>query len=110
MTITTRQVGDVCILDISGRLSYNEGAFNINNVVMSLSAEGKNKFIVSLEGVTSATGDGLCEIVVALNRIGFSDKKLLCPNEQVMGVLKQTQLDNVFQVFYDEKQAVKSFR
>ena len=118
MKYDTRQIGDVTIVDVSGRLSLaEEVAFGpgsgvvLGETVRELAKKGHRKILLNLTGVTYVDSSGVGQLVGALTsaRNQGGDLKLLNPTPKVLEVLKTTNLHTVFDVRDDEASAIQAF-
>lgn len=111
LKITTRQVGDVVILDASGRITLGEGASHFRDALRDLQAKGNNRLLLNLGDVSYLDSSGLGELVSAYNAVqgGGGEMKLLHLSKRVHDLLQITKLITVFEVFDDEALALRSF-
>ena len=118
MECSTRQNGDVTILDLKGRLSLGEAvAFGpgsdlvLRDAVRQLGESGQKKILLNLAGVGYVDSSGVGQLVGALTtaRNHGITLKLLNPVRQVLDLLKMTKLSTVFDVQMDEGTAIESF-
>jgi len=111
MTTTTRQVGLVTIVDISGRIVLGEECTSLGKLVSDLLDKGHNKILVNLADVHRVDTAGLAYIISGLTsaRKRNGDLKLLNPTKDLRGVLEITRLLTVFDIKDDEVAAVRSF-
>jgi anti-sigma B factor antagonist len=111
MEIVDRQVGDVVILDLHGKLVLGEGGEAIYQAITKLAGSGKGKVLLNLADVPHVDSAGLGEIVrcyTTVSRKG-GKLKLLKPTTKVRGLLTTTMLIRVFETYDSEDEAVKSF-
>jgi len=117
LTYHTRQSGDVTILDLNGRLSLGEEvAFGpgsgvvLGDRVRELAKKGQKRILLNLAGLTYVDSSGVGQLVGALTtaRNQDGDVKLLKPSSQIVGLLKTTKLDTVFDIHEDEAEAIQS--
>ena len=112
MKIETRAVGDVRILDCSGRITLEEGTMAVRNSVRDILNRGMKKIVLDLADVNTIDSPGIGELVsaytTAMNNGG--QLKLLNLTKKIYELLKITGLDNVFQIFDDEQSAIDSFK
>ena len=113
-----RQIGDVAILDLSGRLSLGEAlAFGpgsgvvLGQTIHELTKKGQRKILLNLAGVTYVDSSGVGQLMGALTsaRNQGGDLKLLKPSSQIVNLLQITKLTSVFDVHQDEAAAIQSF-
>jgi anti-sigma B factor antagonist len=118
LTYQIRQTGDVAILDLSGRLSLGEEvAFGpgsgvvLGETVRELAKKGQRKILLNLAGLTYVDSSGVGQLVGALTsaRNQGGDVKLLKPSSQILGLLRTTKLDTVFDIQEDEAAALQAF-
>ena len=109
--ISTRQVGDVTVIDASGRITLGEGASNFRDTVRELAAKGNKKLLLNLGDVSYIDSSGIGEMVSSFTTVtnGGGVLKLLGLNKRVKDLLQITKLYTVFEVFDDEAEALRSF-
>jgi anti-sigma B factor antagonist len=111
MQITERQVGDVMILDLKGKITLGEGDELLKDKVNSIVSQGRRKIVLNLAEVPYLDSAGLGEVVRAyttVSRQGGS-LKLLNLTKRITDLLSITKLLTVFDTFDSEDEAVKSF-
>ncbi len=109
--ISTRQVGDVTVIDASGRITLGEGASNFRDTIRDLAAKGNKKLLLNLGEVSYIDSSGIGEMVSSFTTVtnGGGTLKLLGLNKRVKDLLQITKLYTVFEVFDDEPAALRSF-
>jgi anti-sigma B factor antagonist len=111
MEISARQVDDVTILDLKGRLIADEGFEPLRLALNRLIGEGRRKLLLNLGDVTflDSAGVGLiaCKYVTLHRHDG--DLKLCNLRTRTAEVLTVTRLLTVFESFDREDEAVRSF-
>src|SRR5579863_7463931 len=109
--LTTRQVGDVIVIDASGRITLGEGASTFRDTIRDLASAGHKKMLLNLGEVSYIDSSGIGEMVsgftTVTNQAGAL--KLLNLTKRVKDLLQITKLYTVFEVFDDEAAAVRSF-
>ncbi|HAK55691.1 MAG: STAS domain-containing protein [Vicinamibacterales bacterium] len=111
MQIEERTVGEVLVLDLSGKLTIGEGDELLKDKINSLIQQGKRKLILSLEGVPYVDSAGLGEIVrtyTTVSRQG-GQLKLVHLTKRIEDLLSITKLLTVFETYESEQEAVDSF-
>jgi anti-sigma B factor antagonist len=111
MTITTREVSHVTIVDINGRITLGDETGLLRDTVHKLIAEGKKKIVLNLANVDYIDSSGVGELVSSFTTVRNSggELKLLSLAKKVQDVLYVTKLYTVFDIKDDEFTAVKSF-
>jgi anti-sigma B factor antagonist len=110
--LTLREVGEVTIIDLSGRISLGEGSALLRKTIRDLLDNGQTKILLNLGDVNYIDSSGIGELVSGFtamrNREG--QLKLLNLTKKVHDLLQITKLFTVFDVYTDEPTAVRSFR
>ena len=111
MKIENRVVGDVQILDCSGKITLGEGTMAIRNTVRELLKSGHKKIILNLSDVNYIDSSGIGELVSSYTTVTNQggSLKLLNLTKKIHELLAITKLLTVFPVFDNEQAAVSSF-
>ena len=111
-TAIVRDLGDVAVVDLSGRFTLGDAAGVIRTCVRDLVDSGRRYILLNLADVTHMdSAAGLGELIGSyqlVKKIG-GDLKLLNAQKSVADVLRVTRLDTVFKIYSDEAVAVDSF-
>jgi len=109
--MTTRQVGDVTVVDTVGRITLGEGASLFRDTIRDLAAAGNKKLLLNLAEVSYIDSSGIGEMVSGFTSVtnAGGQVKLLNLTKRVKDLLQITKLYTVFEVFDDEAHAVRSF-
>lgn len=109
--LTTRQVGDVTVIDAVGRITLGEGSSAFRETIRDLVAKGNKKLLLNLADVSYIDSSGIGELVSAFTTVTNHGGvlKLLNLTKRVQDLLQITKLYTVFEVFDDEAAAVRSF-
>ncbi len=112
MKIDTRTVGDVRVLDCSGKITLGEGTMAIRNTVREILKDGGKKIILNLADVNYIDSSGIGELVSTFTTVTNQggQLKLLKLTTKIQELLAITKLLTVFSVYNDEQEAVASFR
>jgi len=112
MTVSSRQVDGVTILDLSGRITLGEGSVILRDAVRELISKGRKNILLNLGEVSYIDSSGIGELVSAYTTIRNQggELKLLNLTKKVHDLLQITKLYTVFDIQDDEASAVGSFR
>ncbi len=112
MTITQRQLDDVVMLDLAGRITIGEGTIILRERIQKMLNAGDKKFLLSLADVDYIDSSGLGELVSSFTKVKNQDGdlKLLQLTRRVRDLMQITKLLTVFDVYDDEAAAINSFR
>jgi len=107
----TRQVGDVTVVDVSGRIIIGEGSSLIRETLRDLTTSGNKKILLNLSDVSYVDSTGIGELVAGFNSAESAGGtvKLLGVTRHVKDVLLISKLYTVFEAHDEEAEAVKSF-
>ena len=110
--MTTRQVGDVTVVDAVGRITLGEAASTFRDTVRDLAAGGHKKLLLNLAEISYIDSSGIGELVSGFTTVANQggSVKLLKLTKRVQDLLQITKLYTVFEVFDDEAAAVGSFK
>ena len=112
ITIKTRRIEDVVVLDFAGRLTIGESTFLLRGLVREFLESGHRKFIFNLGGLSYLDSAGLGELISsytsARNRQG--DVKLMNLTSRARDLLQMTKLLTVFDTYTDEATALQELR
>jgi anti-sigma B factor antagonist len=111
MKLTTREVSEVIIVDLSGKITLGEGGLTLRDEVRKLLAAGSKKIVMNLAEVNYIDSSGLGELVSAYTAVknAGGELKLLNLTSKVRDLLVITKLVTVFDVKDDEAAAVSAF-
>ena len=111
MKVKIRQVDDVTILDLSGRITLGEGSVTLRDSVRDLVAKGTKHILLNLEDISYIDSSGIGELVSAFTSVknAGGELKLLNLTKKVHDLLQITKLYTVFDIKDDEATAVASF-
>ncbi|HTX39580.1 MAG TPA: STAS domain-containing protein [Bryobacteraceae bacterium] len=109
--LNTRQVGDVTVVDVAGRITLGEGSSALRDTLRELVGKGQKKILLNLGDVTYIDSSGIGELVSGFTTVTNSggQLKLLGLNKRVKDLLQITKLYTVFDVHEEEASAIRSF-
>ena len=109
--LTTREVNDIVIIDLSGRLTMGEACAAVRDELRDQIDHGVRKLLFNLADVSYIDSAGLGELTAAYtsvrNRGGAL--KLLNLTKRVQDLMQITKLYTIFDIYDNEKQAFASF-
>jgi anti-sigma B factor antagonist len=111
MTIRQRQVGDVVVLDIDGKIVGGVDHDLFQEKIQTLLAAGKSNILVNLENVNWVNSTGLGVLIAGFRTVQMHGGKfkLLHVSERILSLLTITRLATKFELFQGEEEAVASF-
>jgi anti-sigma B factor antagonist len=111
MTTSTRQTGDVTMVDIRGRIELGEESAALRSLVMDLLSEGRQKIVLNLAEVDYIDSSGLGALVSACASVRKQggELKLVKLSDKVDDLMEVTRLYTVFDIADSEAAAVRSF-
>jgi anti-sigma B factor antagonist len=108
---TYRDVGEVTVVDLGGRITLGDGSALLRRTVRQLLEDNRTRILINLADVDYIDSSGIGELVYAYtsvhNRGG--ELKLLHLTKKVRDLLQITKLYTVFDVHTDEGAAVNSY-
>lgn len=110
MKIHTRKVGDIHVLDISGKITLGAATTALRHTISDLLENGGKKIILNLTDVDYIDSSGVGELVRTYTTVTREGKQLILLNltSKIKELLVITKLLTVFQVHESEQTAVAS--
>ncbi len=111
MKAMVRQIGHVSVVDLSGKITIGEGDVILREKVQEVLDGGNLNVLLNLEKVSYMDSAGIGELVACFKRAKEKGGivKLLNPSGKVYDLLQLTKLEEVFDTYRDEKEALVSF-
>ena len=111
MKAATRQVGNIVVVDISGRITLGEGNVRLREIVLDLLGKGNKQILLNLGEVHYVDSSGMGELVRLCSAIRGQggEVRLVNPSARVQGLLQMTRLSAVFQIEHNEAAGIASF-
>jgi anti-sigma B factor antagonist len=111
MKIGQREIGDVVVLDVDGRIMGGPDSEVFQETIKALIADGKCKVLVNLEGVNWINSTGLGILIAGFTELQRSGGRLKLVNvsDRIESLLAVTKLSTIFESFRREDEAVQSF-
>lgn len=109
--LNTRQVGDVSVVDVAGRITLGEGSSALRDALRDMVAKDHKKILLNLGEVSYIDSSGIGELVSGFTSVTNSggQLKLLGLTKRVKDLLQITKLYTVFDVHEEEASAIRSF-
>ncbi len=111
MQITERQVGEIMILDLKGKITLGEGDEVLKDKINSLILQNKKRILLNLADVPYIDSAGLGEVVRTYTTVSRQGGQLKLVNltKRITDLLMITKLLTVFETFDVEQDALESF-
>ncbi|HZP04485.1 MAG TPA: STAS domain-containing protein [Terracidiphilus sp.] len=112
LTIASREIDGVTVVDLSGRITLGEGSVQLRDAIRDLISKGQKRILLNLGEVSYIDSSGLGELVSAYttSKNQGATLKLLRLTKKVHDLLQLTKLYTVFDIFDDEASAIASFK
>ncbi len=112
LSIASREVDGVTVLDLSGRITLGEGSVQLRDAIRDSIGKGQKKILLDLGDVNYIDSSGLGELVSAYTsaKNQGATVKLLKLTKKVHDLLQLTKLYTVFDIYDDEASAIASFK
>src|SRR5215475_2155738 len=112
MTISERMIGDVVVVDVSGKITLGDGGDAIlKDNLRGLVQQGQKKLLLNLADVAYVDSAGLGAIVQSYTTVTNQGGalKLVNTTKRINDLLAITKLLTVFDTFDNEAEAVTSY-
>lgn len=112
MKTSSRQVDGVTVVDLSGRITLDEGSATLRQTVKELAQQGSRRIVLNLGEVTGMDSTGIGELISAYTSVrqAGGELKLLNLTREVQELLHITKLCTVFDIQDDETAAIAAFQ
>jgi anti-sigma B factor antagonist len=110
LNILNKQIGDVSVVALKGRIVLGEGSRALRERIKSLVEDGKKKIVLNMGNVTYIDSAGLGTLVAAHISVKKQGTTLLLSDlgNKFHEVLQMTRLLTVFSVYPTEAEAISS--
>jgi anti-sigma B factor antagonist len=110
LNILNKQIGDVSVVSLKGRIVLGEGSSALRERIKSLVGDGKKKIVLNMANVTYIDSAGLGTLVAAHISVKKQGTTLLLSDlgNKFHEVLQITRLLTVFSVYATEAEAISS--
>jgi anti-sigma B factor antagonist len=102
-SLSVREIDGVTVVDIiRGSLLLGGAQPEFRKIIGELLKKGKQKILINLANVLYIDSSGIGDLMGML--------KLLSPQPKLRNLLLITKLDQIFEIFYEEQAAIRSFQ
>lgn len=107
---STRQLGEVTVVDVRGRFTLVEGEA-VHELLVDLFRDGRTRVLLNFRDVSYLDSSGIGQLVRGLYaaRKNAAELKVVDLEPRAREILRLTNLHTVFADFPDEQTAVRSF-
>lgn len=111
MKIESRTIGEVHVLDCSGKITLGDGTMVVRNAVLDILNSGGKKIALNLADVNYIDSSGVGELVSSYTTVANRGGQLILVHltKRIQELLTITKLLTVFQVYDDEQAALAGF-
>ncbi|MCG3158662.1 MAG: Anti-sigma-B factor antagonist [bacterium] len=111
MNVQEKQVGDIVVLELSGKIMGGPDASLLNDKLHELIDKGKIHIVADIGGVEWMNSSGLGILISGLTtmRNNQGELKLANVTERIQNLLMITKLLTVFETYESLEQAIASF-
>ncbi len=111
MKITTKDLSNITVVAISGKLTLGEATGDLRDTIHELVSSGKKNLLLDLSQLDYMDSAGLGEVVGAYTTVANAGGKLklLKVGGRALDLLQVTKLATLFEFFDDEAAAALSF-
>ena len=110
--LNIRQVGDVSVVDVVGRVTLGEGSSSLGDILRGLAGKGSKKVIVNFAEVSYIDSSAIGELISGystLSKVG-GQLKLTGLSKRVKDLLLITKNYTIFDIHDNEAAAIGSFK
>lgn len=111
LKVSVRQVGQVAVIDLSGKITLGEGSGTLRDTVAEVAAKGNKNILLNMADVSYIDSAGLGEMVGSYTSVTNKGGQLKLVNLQtkLKDLMQITKLHTVFHVFEAEDEAIASY-
>jgi bifunctional UDP-N-acetylglucosamine pyrophosphorylase / glucosamine-1-phosphate N-acetyltransferase len=111
VTLKRREVGEVTILELSGRLTMGRPVDNLGRHLRETLDEGRHRILLDLKGLVYIDSSGMGSLMAASNavRAAKGELRISAVPPKVLRLMEVANLDRVFKLFESEEAAIQGF-
>jgi len=112
LQLTTRELDGIVVIDATGRLTLTDSHTRLRDLIHVFTGNGRKRFLLNLAGVEFMDSDGMGELARCFSTVRQhgGDLKLVQVNERVRHLLEITRVITLFDVYIEEKAALRAFQ
>ena len=110
-TLKRRDVGEVTILDLGGRLTIGRPVDDLGRLVRETLAEGRRHILLDLKGLVYIDSSGVGGFMAGASavRAAGGELRISAVPSKILRLMEVSNLDRVFKIFQSEEAALKGF-
>jgi anti-sigma B factor antagonist len=111
LTLTSRQSGEVTVIELSGRLDSGSGSAILHEILHDVTAAGARKILLNLRHVSFIDSSGLGELASGHARARHEGAaiRLTCLSRRIEQLFQMTGLHGILDIYVDEPEAIDSW-
>jgi anti-sigma B factor antagonist len=111
LTIQVRNVNDVTILDLKGRLIMGEPVDSLKKRIAELLASGRHNLAINLAGLSYVDSSGISSMIEAssMAKKAGTDCKFFAATKRVLQLLRIARLDTTIVMHADEASVLLNY-
>jgi len=109
--VSTRQVGEVTVIDLEGRITLGDGSNLLRDELRHLISTNRRKILLNFAEVSYMDSSGLGQVVAGFTTVKNQggQLKLLNVGERIKDLLNMARIASIFEMFDDESAAIMTF-
>jgi len=109
--VSSRQVGEVTVVDLEGRITLGEATNALRDELRYLISKNRKKILLNFAEVSFIDSSGVGQLVAGFTTVSNQggQLKLLNLSKRVKEVLHMARITSVFEIYDDEAAAIVTF-
>jgi len=109
--VNTRQVGEVTVIDLEGRITLGEGSNLLRDELRHLIGTNRRKILLNFAEVSYMDSSGVGQVVAGFTTVTNQggQLKLLNLSKRIKGLLNMVKIASIFEIYDDEAAAIVTF-
>jgi len=111
MIVNVETKGNVSIVSLDGKFTIDDGDRQLRREMRTLIANDRTRVLLSLDRVPYMDSGGFAALITShkLMQAAGGSLKLLSPSPKVLDLLRITRLDEYFETYREEREALAAF-